>query len=63
MIPNQEELLKAFSSIEGKRSPLIVSTMICSVCGHVFRVKDKTSKPCDHLRELARDWKNGEDKK
>jgi hypothetical protein len=54
-----EHLLEAFSSITSKSTPLKVNTIICSVCGCVVSIKNKT-KPCRHLATLAQDFVDDE---
>lgn len=50
------DLKEAFSLIE--KHELKVNTIICSVCGCIIS-ENNDSKPCEHLKELARSM-NGE---
>jgi len=49
-----KDIVDAFSSIE--THSLEVNTVICTVCGCIFSVSDKSTKPCVHLKELAVDF-------
>jgi len=54
---NIKDILEAFKSIE--KHDLKVETIICTVCGNVFSVKDKETSSCEHLKQLAEectDW-------
>jgi len=54
-----KDLTDAFALIENH--DLQVETMICSTCGAVVSVHDKSTKPCEHLKKLVSDcldWKD-----
>ena len=48
---NVEELVEAFAAIE--KHDLKIATMICTVCGNVFSVDDKSTSLCTHLKEMC----------
>lgn len=52
---SKEEVAKAFESIE--KSSLTVNGIVCSECECVVNINDESSKPCDHLVEMFKDWK------
>jgi hypothetical protein len=57
ILPNQEDLLKAFESFETHDSK--VKVVGCSVCGCFVKLDDKESQPCEHLIEMFKgceDW-------
>lgn len=45
-----EDILEAFASIE--KWNLKPETIICTVCGNIFSVRDKDISLCQHLKEL-----------
>lgn len=44
-------LREAFDSVQ--KHDLKPNTIICTVCGCALRVDDESTKPCEHLKELA----------
>ena len=54
---SKKELIEAFASME--RHDLKVNTIICTVCGCVVHMDEKTPV-CGHLKQLAKDYDTGE---
>lgn len=50
---DNEEIADLWELIE--KHDLKPASMICTVCGNIFSVNDKESKPCEHLKQLAKE--------
>jgi hypothetical protein len=47
----KEDLATQFAALE--KHPLPVETIICGVCGNILSSKDKTTRACEHQKQMV----------